>query len=55
MDSVEEEDTEEEDSGDEDSMDEDEVGNWQKEMKSMSKIEQLKEILNKLREFKRQG
>ena len=55
MDSAREEDTEEEDSGDEESMEEDEVKKWQEEMKSMNKVEQLKEILNKLREFKRQG
>ena len=46
---------EEEDSEERDSMEEDEEGIWQEEMSRMSKVEQLYEILNRLREFKRQG
>ena len=36
-------------------MEEEEEGDWQEEMKKMSKLEQLKAILSRLREFKRQG
>ena len=38
-----------------DSIEEEEQGGWEEEMNKMSKVEQLKAILSRLREFKRQG